>query len=116
MKYDSSLIHSTDAADPPSHTIEGGNMYVGSDVTMTCSLGRDGNPAVGNYTWYHDSRLDGQVTATNSRSVRLNNITQDGNYSCEAFNIPYTGEWLGSGRSQETELFVRGKSSQRLDH
>ena len=104
------MIYLTDAADPPTHSVNGGkDAYAGSDITMMCSLGRDGNPAVGKYSWYRESVLDGEDTSTNTRTVTLDNIKQDGKYSCEAFNLPHTGVWLGSGKSMETELFVRGE-------
>ena len=104
------MIYLTDAADPPTHSINGNeDTYAGRDVTMTCNLGRDGNPAVGKYSWYRYSVLDGEDTSTNTRTVTLDNINQDGKYSCEAFNLPHTGVWLGSGKSMETELFVTGE-------
>ena len=92
------MIYFTDGADPPTHSINRNkDTYAGSDITMTCSLGRDGNPAVGKYSWYRESVLDGEDASTNTRTVTLDNINQDGKYSCEAFTFPTPECGLGQG-------------------
>ena len=89
-------------------SISDDNVYAGDDVMMACVLANgDGNPPVTSFSWFHNSQLTDQ-TSVNSRTVSVENINQDGDYSCQGVNLVYSG-WLESDKSEQEQIIVSGK-------
>ena len=81
--------------------------YINDDVTMLCQSPGDGNPPAEKFLWFKNSEGIREDTDTGEILINLDDVTQEGGYSCQAINNGYQG-WMASDMSSETDINIRG--------
>ena len=108
--YKCEIIDVSDSSEQPSIQMDEQLFYyAGEDkeLTMKCELPRDGNPPVSSYIWFQDDTEDIGIS-DQERTLTLDHVDKDGDYTCQAFNQPQTG-LLGSEISDSAQVNIHGE-------
>ena len=81
--------------------------YIGDGVTMSCQPPRNGNPPAEKFSWFKDTVGMREDTDVGVEFISLDDVTQEGGYSCQAINNGYQG-WMTSEMSSQTNINIRG--------
>ena len=81
--------------------------YINDDVIVLCQSPRDGNPPAEKFSWFKDSEGFREDTATGVIFINLDDVKQEGGYSCQAINNGYQG-WMTSDMSSQSYINIRG--------
>ena len=81
--------------------------YIGDGVTMSCQSPRDGNPPAEKFSWFKDTEGIREDSNVGVVFISIDDVTQEGGYSCQAINNGYQG-WMTSEMSSQTNINIRG--------